>query len=124
MTTKTPKKARSKPNKSAFVRNLPADMPASDVIEKAKAEGLTLTPAYVYSIRTAARRRSNGGSSLGSGGGSAPVGRRGGGAAATGPGGGGRVEDLLRAVASELGLSRAIAVLQTEQRRVRAVLGD
>lgn len=111
MTTKTNRKSRSgaKPNKSAFVRNLPQDMPAAEVIDKAKAEGLTLTPAYVYSIRTAARRRG--------GGAVAAVGRR-------ASSGGGRVEDLLRAVAAEIGLSRAIGLLQAEQKRVRAFLGE
>jgi N-acetylmuramoyl-L-alanine amidase CwlA len=33
------------------------------------------------------------------------------------------VEDLLRAAASELGLGRAIEILQGERARVRAVLG-
>jgi hypothetical protein len=33
------------------------------------------------------------------------------------------VEDLLRAVASELGLSRAIGILEGEYAKVRAVLG-
>ncbi len=39
-------------NKSAFVRNLPADMPAKDVIARAKAAGFTMSPAHVYAIRS------------------------------------------------------------------------
>jgi hypothetical protein len=108
----TKKKAASKTvNKSAFVRSLPADMPAKLVVEKGKAQGMSLSVAYVYSIRTAAKagaRRVAGG---------AATSREFGGA------GRGRVEDLLRAVAAELGLSRAIGLLQAEQAKVRAVLG-
>jgi hypothetical protein len=102
-----------KVNKSAFVRSLPPDMPAKEVVDKAKTEGMKISVAYVYSIRTAAKagaRRAAGGlpgrgafRSIGSG--------------------HGRVEDLLRAVAAELGLSRAIGLLQAEQAKVRAVLG-
>jgi len=39
-------------NKSAFVRNLPANMPAKDVVAKAKASGFSMTPAHVYAIRS------------------------------------------------------------------------
>jgi hypothetical protein len=45
------------PNKSAFIRGLPADMPAADVVEKAKAANLKLTPAFVYAIRSKARTK-------------------------------------------------------------------
>jgi hypothetical protein len=101
-----------KVNKSAFVRNLPQDMPAKEVVDRAKSEGMKISVAYVYSIRTAAKagaRRAAGGlpgralRSIG--------------------GANGRVEELLRAVAAELGLSRAIGLLQAEQAKVRAVLG-
>src|SRR5690349_5986314 len=102
----------NKVNKSAFVRGLPPNMPAKEVVDKAKAEGMKISVAYVYSIRTAAKagaRRAVGG-----------LGDR----SVKGLGGsGGRVEDLLRAVAAELGLSRAIGLLQAEQAKVRAVLG-
>jgi hypothetical protein len=99
-------------NKSAFVRGLPSNMPAKDVVEKAKAQGMKISVAYVYSIRTAAKagaRRAN------TAAGGAPVAK----SFTTG----GRAEDLLRAVAAELGLSRAIGLLQAEQAKVRAVLG-
>jgi hypothetical protein len=36
----------------------------------------------------------------------------------------GSVEELLKAIAAEIGLGRAIAVLQGERDRVRAVLGN
>jgi hypothetical protein len=49
-----PKKSH---NKSAFVRSLPAEMSAKDVVAKAKEEGLTLTESYVHTIRSAAKRK-------------------------------------------------------------------
>jgi hypothetical protein len=110
------KTASKKVNKSAFVRSLPATMPAKDVVERAKAQGVKLTVAYVYSIRTAAklgaRRLARGDAPAG---GRSPNGMV--------PSSSARVEDLLRAVAAELGLSRAIGLLQAEQAKVRAVIG-
>lgn len=109
------------PNKSAFVRGLPATMPAKDVVEKAKAQGMTLTVPYVYSIRTASKARTKKSASM-----TAPA-RRGRPPKSASPIGGSsgntRVEDLLRAVAAELGLSHAIKLLQAEQQKVRAVFG-
>lgn len=43
-------------NKSAFVRDLPSTMSASDVIAKGKAEGIQLTAAQVYTVRANAKR--------------------------------------------------------------------
>jgi hypothetical protein len=42
-------------NKSAFVRGLPEGLSAADVIAKAKAAGITVSKAQVYTIRTNAR---------------------------------------------------------------------
>jgi hypothetical protein len=107
----------SKTNKSAFVRSLPTDTPAKEVIEKGKAQGIKLTAAYVYSIRTAAKAHAaKPGRAAGLG--------RSSGAAKGRDSNDRRIEDLLRAVAAELGLSRAIGLLQAEQQRVRAVLGE
>lgn len=102
----------AKKNKSAFVRSLPADMPAKDVVEKGKAQGMPMSIAYVYSIRTAAKAAVRRGGLPGVPGRRPAVSRD-----------GGRVEDLLRAVAAELGLSRALAILEGEQAKVRAMLG-
>src|SRR5688572_753402 len=105
------KNAGKKINKSAFVRSLPADMPAKEVVEKGKADGVSLSVEYVYSIRNAARvaaKKTNAGE--------APrrPGRPPKAAALTlsSVGSSSRVEDLLRAVAAELGLSHAIGLLQ------------
>jgi len=52
--------AKKSPNKSAFIRSLPADMPAADVVAKAKAANLKLTPAFVYAIRSKSRTKGKG----------------------------------------------------------------
>jgi hypothetical protein len=100
-----------KANKSAFVRSLPTHMPAKAVVEKAKAHGMNMSVAYVYSIRTAARASGNRVTA-------ALVPRAGRGVPTAG-----HAEDLLRAVAAELGLSRALGILEGEQAKVRAILG-
>lgn len=51
--------ASKKPvSKTAFIKNLPATMPAKDVVDKAKTEGIKLSVAYVYSIRASAKKKS------------------------------------------------------------------
>jgi hypothetical protein len=67
---------------------------------------MNISIAYVYSIRTAARVAAE---KLTRGRAPSPM--------------NGRAEDLLRAVAAELGLSRAIAILEGEKARVTALLG-
>ena len=47
-------------SKAAFVRALPPDMPASQVIAKAKESGIKLTAAYVYVIRSKSSAKPNG----------------------------------------------------------------
>jgi hypothetical protein len=47
-------------SKAAFVRSLPSDLPASQVIARAQANGMKLTPAYVYVIRSKSGAKSNG----------------------------------------------------------------
>jgi hypothetical protein len=57
MAAKKAKKLTSKtPSKSAFVRGLPASMPAKEVVAKAKSAGLTLSDRYVHVIRSIAKR--------------------------------------------------------------------
>ena len=113
--------AGPKTNKSAFVRSLPADMPAKDVVEKAKAQGMKLSVEYVYSIRAAAKTTAKKSAKAGA------AKRRGRAPKTKSSNGNGsssaRVEDLLRAAAAELGLSHAIGLLQAEQQKVRAVIG-
>ena len=41
--------------KTAYVLGQPRDMTANDVVKKAKADGITLTPKHVYVIRSSAK---------------------------------------------------------------------
>ncbi len=53
-----PKKtAAKKVTKTAYVLGLARDLPAKDVVAKAKAAGITLTDKHVYSIRSGAKAR-------------------------------------------------------------------
>ena len=62
MAAKKAKKPSSKtPSKSAFVRGLPASMPAKEVVAKAKSAGLTLCDRYVHVIRSIAKRAARNG---------------------------------------------------------------
>ena len=46
-------------NKSAFVREM-GDMPAAEIVKKAKQRGFTLSVAHVHTIRSAAKRAGGG----------------------------------------------------------------
>lgn len=57
MAAKKLKKASPKPvSKSAFVRGLPASLPAKEVVAKAKSAGLKISDRYVHVIRSIAKR--------------------------------------------------------------------
>ena len=111
---KTAKKSR-KTSKAAFVRSFPSSTPAKEVVAKAKAAGITLSDAYVYNVRATSKTRKTGGATRAPRRGPAPTVHVTGGRGA---------EELLRAVAAELGLARAIGVLQAEHSRVRRLLGN
>jgi hypothetical protein len=89
-----PKKAQ--PNKSEFVRSMPSNAPAKDVVVAAKKTGIRLTERYVYVIRSSdkARARKHGSTRSGR----------------SGRSNGGAEADLRRAIA-ELGLTQARQVL-------------
>lgn len=89
--------------KADFVRALPASMPAKEVVDKAKEAGLKLTTAYVYVIRSQAR---TGGVKRDP---DAPRISK-------------DAESRLVAIASELGLTRSIAILTREKERVMKLL--
>jgi hypothetical protein len=110
--------AKHKISKAAFVRSLPTSTPAKEVVAKAKSQGITLTDAYVYNVRATSKAGKGKRSSKR---GSSSTKRR---SVTVKVGGGRGAEDLLRAVAAELGLARAIAVLETEHARVRKLLGN
>jgi hypothetical protein len=108
-------------SKADFVRGLPSSTPVKKVIAMAKAAGLSVSQTYVYALR----RSSKGG--VGKAGRprvvvakSAQVITR----KTKTTGVPSSVEDLLRAVAAELGLGHAVEILQRERAQVRAVLGS
>lgn len=43
-------------NKSQWVRDQPTNTPAADVVAAGKKAGITITPSFVYSIRSAAKQ--------------------------------------------------------------------
>jgi len=49
------KTTAKKSNKSAFIRNFPAETSAAEIVAKAKAAGLKLSPAFVYAVRSKAK---------------------------------------------------------------------
>lgn len=93
------KKSSKKPfgSKSGFVRGLPKDMPAKEVVSKAKAEGMTLSVAQVYNIRSTAKLKKRAGVTK-----RAPV---------AAPRAAGGAEAQLRKLIAEVGLSRAREVM-------------
>lgn len=101
-------------SKAGFVRSHPS-LSAKEIVAKAKASGIHLTDTYVYNVRSSDNARKGKKSKS-----AAPLNA----ASRNGSRGAGRAspEELLRAVAAELGLGRAIAVLQAEHDRVSRLL--
>lgn len=102
-------------NKSAFVRGLPGDMSAKDVVSKAKAAGLTLTENYVYTIRSAAKNKAKKGTGRGPG---RPKGSK---AGSISVGSNGSLEKNFVESALELGLGNAEKLLAQLRSRLRSV---
>ncbi len=102
-------------SKADFVRTR-GHLSPKEIVEDAKAAGLEFEVQYVYNVRrhdaATGRKPERRMSAPRS---SAPVRRP----VATSS----KAEELLKAVAAELGLGRAIEVLQGERARVRAVIG-
>ena len=48
--------AKPRVNKSAWIRSQPTTMPAADVVKKAKAQGIRLSVAQVYTARSTAKK--------------------------------------------------------------------
>jgi hypothetical protein len=101
--------------KSAFVRSLPS-LPAKEVVEQAKAAGITLKPKQVYNIRAAAKGKSAKKTTAKNGASHAVSGL----SSRKSPA---RIAELLLAVAAEMGLARAIELLEGERRKVQSILG-
>jgi hypothetical protein len=116
-----PKKSTSSktPSKTAFVLSLPPTMPAKDVLSKAKASGLKLTEAYIYSIRSKAKGRvgqpaaRRGRPPKAASAGSAPV--------SSGAGGSGLERQFL-SLALDLGLARAESLLSNLRSKLKSAI--
>ena len=112
---------KAKISKAAFVRSIAPSTPAKEVVAKAKAQGITLTDAYVYNVRATWRATKTAPTKPALRQPKSSTAKRG--PVTVRLSGARGVEDLLRAVAAELGLVRAIDVLEAEHRRVRKLLG-
>ncbi len=106
----TPSKPQSKAD---FVRGLPASTPAKEVVKLAKAAGIKLGIFYVYGVRRVAKMAAKKKRSAARTGASVPR------PITTAS----SAENLLKAVAAEIGLGPSIEILQGERARVRAVIG-
>jgi len=98
---------KSKQSKAAFVRSLPPNTPAAEVIKKAAASGMKLSAAYVYVIRSKGGAKKKGG-----------VARRQGRARTNGKG----VEQQFVSLALDMGFGRAQQLLNDVKARVSSVL--
>jgi hypothetical protein len=115
--TTTPSAATKPPkSKAAFVRSLPASTPAKDVVKQAKALSLSLSINYVYNIRGAAKMAAKKKRAAAKNPMVTPV-TNGGGSSVSAS-----AESLLKAVAAEIGLAPAIAILEGERARVHVLL--
>ncbi len=112
------KKTTKKQSKSAFVRAQPATASTADIIAAGKKAGLNISTSLVYMVRGAGKKRGRKEMRMAA--------RRS--TARTAPAvarpikSSTKAEDLLRAVAAEVGLGRAIELLEAERARVHAVL--
>jgi hypothetical protein len=104
-------------SKAAFVRKFPKASPR-EIVAKAQAEGINIELDYVYNVRSSDKVAKPGTKAEAT----AAVPRMAVSAPrpiATASSG----EDLLKAVAAEIGLGRAIEILTGERARVRALIG-
>ncbi|MCC6524687.1 MAG: hypothetical protein IT373_18665 [Polyangiaceae bacterium] len=103
-------KRTTKPQAKSDFINAHADTPAKELVAMAKAAGFPLTEKYIYTTRSLARARKERDEQRARAGASGPSG-------ASSP-----VSGLLLAVAAEIGLGRAIELLEAERKRVVAML--
>lgn len=113
---KTSKKGASEktPSKTSFVLGFPRDMPAAEVVVKAKEAGIPLTDKYVYNIRASARAA---GKTAKKKPGPKPGAKR----KASGAGNG-SVESRFVDLALDVGLARAEEMLRTLRATVKSIV--
>lgn len=110
----TPTKSPPTTTKAAFVRAR-LHLSPKEIVEDAKAAGLELDTSYVYNVRgyDAAKKRAT----------KQPTRARKGVAVPRPVATTSKAQDLLIAVAAEIGLGRAMEILEAERARVRSVIG-
>jgi hypothetical protein len=119
--------ARPQSETSKLILSLPHSMTAKDVVAALKKKGMKTTEGNVYRVRRLGQKKAGRSAAPVSAPVSAPASvsapakRRGRPPKARATPS--RAEDLLRAVAAEIGLARAIDVLQGERARVRGFIG-
>jgi hypothetical protein len=105
--------ARPRSSLSKFILSLPTSLTAKEVLAQLKAKGMKTTESNVYRVRrltkASAPQR-----------GRPPKSARKSSAATVTTS---SAEGLLRAVAAEVGLGRALDILQTERSRVKPLIG-
>lgn len=105
--------------KADFIRARP-NLKAKEIVEQAKAAGLDISAPYVYILRGATKKRA---AKAASGATKRKPGRpKGSVRHAQAHASPSRAEALLKAIAAEIGLSRALSILEAEHARVKAVL--
>jgi hypothetical protein len=132
--TATPKTSTARKtatvNKADFVRQH-ASLSPKEIVSKAKAAGIELGVTYVYNVRgqdkTAAKNKTVKKGTASKQSTPSSMTRTVASTSKPTPSNGSRssgsVEDLLKAAAAELGLGRALEILEGERARVRAVMG-
>jgi hypothetical protein len=108
----TKRAGASKVNKSAWIRALPTTMAAKDVVDKAKAQGIKLSIAQVYTTRSVAKKKG------GVGGGTKRVSAKPARASRRSTGGGGDDQLAFRRLVLSIGLPKAEAYLSDLRRSV------
>jgi hypothetical protein len=117
---KSVKSAPKKTTKSAFVRDLPAGLSAKEAVAKAAEAGISITAKQVYNIRGAAKSKGKAAAKRGPA--AAKTGRKRGVISIAKRAGGTSTNDLLLAVAAEIGLARSIEILDGQRKAVLHVL--
>jgi hypothetical protein len=121
-TSRTPKTAPAKTaSKADFVRGR-AHLSPKEIVEDAKAEGVKLDAAYVYRVRAMDKTARKAKRAAAKATVSTSLAVNGALPSVASPATSSSAEDLLRAGAAELGLGRAVEILERERARVRAVL--
>ena len=109
-----PKIKKATPSKSDFIRSQPPSLSPAEVVKKGKARGIKFSPQLVYNVRRYNKSKSKT---------NATYARATPGTAVVRPiATSSKAEDLLRAVAAEIGLGRAIELLEADRARVHGVL--